>query len=168
MHLSRHTVVTLVLSIAASSASATHSLRQKADEFIAAATTTVDFSFIDGATHSLTDGTVEASFCDASSPVSLSGYMDVTGSKYDSRGEDKHLFYWMHEKRGKTKATDPSIPFYSVAHWRTRLLLHAGLADGEWSLRGHQGRSLENGGESALVDRGRARAVVGPTGGSWL
>jgi len=111
MHLSRHTVVTLVLSLAVSSSSATPSLRQKADEFIAAATTTVNFSFKHGATHSLTDGTVEASFCDASSPVSFSGYMDVTGSKYDSRGEDKHFFYWMHEKRGKTKATDPSIPF---------------------------------------------------------
>jgi len=76
-----------------------------------ATATTMDFSFQEGVTHSLTDGTVAADFCDASSPVSLSGYMDVKGSKYDKFGANKHLFYWMHEKRAKTKATDPNIPF---------------------------------------------------------
>jgi hypothetical protein len=38
-------------------------------------------------------------FCDASSK-SLSGYMDIKGSEYDKDGEDKHLFFWMFEKRG--------------------------------------------------------------------
>ena len=38
-------------------------------------------------------------FCDPASK-SLSGYLDVKGSKYDENGENKHLFYWMFEKRG--------------------------------------------------------------------
>jgi len=37
--------------------------------------------------------------CDSSSK-SVSGYMDVKGSKYDAEGENKHLFFWMFEKRG--------------------------------------------------------------------
>jgi hypothetical protein len=43
--------------------------------------------------------------CDASSK-SLSGYMDIQGSEYDKSGENKHLFYWMFEKRGADVATD--------------------------------------------------------------
>jgi hypothetical protein len=49
--------------------------------------------------------------CDASSK-SLSGYMDIQGSEYDKSGENKHLFYWMFEKRGADMATD-DIPVSS-------------------------------------------------------
>ncbi|KAL7560293.1 hypothetical protein ACA910_016591 [Epithemia clementina (nom. ined.)] len=48
-------------------------------------------------------------FCDGSS-VSRSGYMDISGSEYDQNGEDKHLFYWMFEKRHlKPDETAPFI-----------------------------------------------------------
>lgn len=40
--------------------------------------------------------------CDASSK-SISGYMDIKGSKYDEKGENKHLFFWMFEKRNQTE-----------------------------------------------------------------
>mmetsp|Transcript_25291 Transcript_25291/g.53297 ORF Transcript_25291/g.53297 Transcript_25291/m.53297 type:complete len:578 (+) Transcript_25291:125-1858(+) len=43
-------------------------------------------------------------FCDASSK-SISGYMDLKGSKYDESG-DKHLFFWMYEKRGSDAVND--------------------------------------------------------------
>ena len=68
------------------------------------------FSFVEGLTHSISDGEVDKHLCDASSPRSLAGYMDITGSKYDASGEDKHLFYWFFEKRGASVAKDKSIP----------------------------------------------------------
>lgn len=37
--------------------------------------------------------------CDSKSK-SISGYMDIKGSEYDEAGENKHLFFWMFEKRG--------------------------------------------------------------------
>jgi carboxypeptidase C (cathepsin A) len=40
----------------------------------------------------------QSDFCDGSSK-SISGYMDLKGSDYDKNGEDKHLFFWMFEKR---------------------------------------------------------------------
>jgi hypothetical protein len=49
----------------------------------------------------------DAEFCDASSK-SLSGYMDLKGSDYDKNGEDKHLFFWMFEKR--PSAAEPDLP----------------------------------------------------------
>ena len=48
--------------------------------------------------YSLRDETVDGDLCDPNSK-SLSGYMDITGSKYDDNGENKHLFYWFFEKR---------------------------------------------------------------------
>ncbi|KAG7370847.1 peptidase S10 serine carboxypeptidase family protein [Nitzschia inconspicua] len=59
-----------------------------------------DFHLEDGRTHQLKETITEAgaeNICDASSK-SISGYMDVKGSKYDESG-DKHLFFWMFEKR---------------------------------------------------------------------
>lgn len=44
-------------------------------------------------------------FCDASSK-SISGYMDIKGSKYDENGENKHLFFWMFEKRNSNTNTE--------------------------------------------------------------
>lgn len=44
--------------------------------------------------------------CDNSSK-SLSGYIDIKGSQYDASGENKHLFFWMFEKRGTIKADTP-------------------------------------------------------------
>jgi|UPI000581A2AE cathepsin A (carboxypeptidase C) len=46
--------------------------------------------------------------CDPSSK-SISGYMDLEGSKYNENGEDKHLFFWMFEKRGTSDANTPFI-----------------------------------------------------------
>jgi len=48
--------------------------------------------------YSINDGEVDGSLCDPDSK-SLSGYVDIAGSKYDADGEDKHLFYWFFEKR---------------------------------------------------------------------
>jgi hypothetical protein len=47
----------------------------------------------------------DAEFCDSSSK-SLSGYMDLKGSDYDKNGEDKHLFFWMFEKRPSAAESD--------------------------------------------------------------
>jgi len=71
----------------------------------------LSYNFMEGITHSISDDEVDKNFCDASSPRSLSGYMDITGSKFDAAGEDKHLFYWFFEKRAASVATDKSIPF---------------------------------------------------------
>ena len=50
-------------------------------------------------------------FCDPASK-SISGYMDIKGSDYDENGEDKHLFFWMFEKREAHLVEDASsIPF---------------------------------------------------------
>lgn len=78
-----------------------------------------DFGLQDGPTVQLREkvteiGTEDAEFCDASSK-SISGYMDLKGSKYDQSG-DKHLFFWMFEKRGsdddeKPAVEDEDIPF---------------------------------------------------------
>ena len=46
--------------------------------------------------------------CDASSK-SLSGYMDIKWSDYDKNGQNKHLFYWMFEKRGDVDENTPFI-----------------------------------------------------------
>mmetsp|Transcript_13768 Transcript_13768/g.15341 ORF Transcript_13768/g.15341 Transcript_13768/m.15341 type:complete len:570 (+) Transcript_13768:63-1772(+) len=58
-------------------------------------------------------GSNEGEFCDSSSK-SISGYLDVKGSKYDESG-DKHLFFWMFEKRANEKEEevddDEEIPF---------------------------------------------------------
>lgn len=50
--------------------------------------------------------------CDASSK-SLSGYMDIQGSEYDSSGENKHLFYWMFEKRGNSADANTPVSIVS-------------------------------------------------------
>jgi len=57
-------------------------------------------------------GSEDADFCDASSK-SISGYMDLKGSKYDEYS-DKHLFFWMFEKRATEETSavkDEDIPF---------------------------------------------------------
>jgi hypothetical protein len=67
------------------------------------------FDFVEGVRHSLqvkeADGDDEA-FCDVSS-TGRSGYMDIKGSEYDANGEDKHLFFWMYEKRGEVADDTP-------------------------------------------------------------
>lgn len=55
--------------------------------------------------YSLHDDEVDGSLCDPDSK-SLSGYMDITGSKYDANGEDKHLFYWFFEKRSTSQTME--------------------------------------------------------------
>ena len=63
-------------------------------------TSTSSYELLPGLNFEMTDGPVDPDFCDASSPLSLSGYMNVKGSEYDKNGENKHLFFWFFEKRG--------------------------------------------------------------------
>jgi cathepsin A (carboxypeptidase C) len=48
--------------------------------------------------YSLKESPVDGSLCDPDS-LSISGYVDITGSKYDTDRANKHLFYWFFEKR---------------------------------------------------------------------
>ena len=65
--------------------------------------------------HSHTFYSKENDLCDASSK-SISGYMDIKGSEYDKNGQNKHLFYWMFEKRGDDVDGDtPFIVRFSLA-----------------------------------------------------
>jgi len=50
---------------------------------------------------------VDDEFCDVNSK---SGYVSLDKSEYNQKGEDKHLFYWMFEKRG-SDPSDKTIPF---------------------------------------------------------
>mmetsp|Transcript_17629 Transcript_17629/g.28509 ORF Transcript_17629/g.28509 Transcript_17629/m.28509 type:complete len:600 (-) Transcript_17629:643-2442(-) len=56
------------------------------------------FNLKAGVTHTLDAAEVDGNFCDASSPLSLAGYMNVQGSQFD-QNNDKNLFYWFFEKR---------------------------------------------------------------------
>lgn len=71
-----------------------------------------EFHFTPEKVHHLKENVMDNSdLCDASSK-SISGYMDIKGSKYDENGEDKHLFFWMFEKRNASfEETDEEIPF---------------------------------------------------------
>lgn len=64
--------------------------------------------------HKVNDaGSAASEICDPASK-SISGYMDIQGSKFDQNGENKHLFYWMFEKRGTqdlSAAEQAKIPF---------------------------------------------------------
>lgn len=51
--------------------------------------------------YDLKDDIVDPNLCDPSSK-SISGYIDISGSKYDADGENKHLFYWFFEKRSES------------------------------------------------------------------
>lgn len=64
------------------------------------------FDFGHGKRHSLQVKEGEDDFCDSSS-AGRSGYMDIKGSEYDANGENKHLFFWMYEKRGEVKEDTP-------------------------------------------------------------
>lgn len=50
----------------------------------------------------------KSDLCDASSK-SLAGYMDIKGSDYDQANENKHLFYWMFEKRGDDATAETPV-----------------------------------------------------------
>mmetsp|Transcript_29880 Transcript_29880/g.54929 ORF Transcript_29880/g.54929 Transcript_29880/m.54929 type:complete len:637 (-) Transcript_29880:854-2764(-) len=56
------------------------------------------FNLKAGVTHTLDAAEVDGNFCDASSPLSLAGYMNVQGSQFN-QNNDKNLFYWFFEKR---------------------------------------------------------------------
>lgn len=58
--------------------------------------------------------------CD-SETKSISGYIDVKGSEYDKAGENKHLFFWMFEKRGTISSTTPVRLLSCVCMKRYRL-----------------------------------------------
>ncbi|KAL7541563.1 hypothetical protein ACHAXR_012801 [Thalassiosira sp. AJA248-18] len=56
------------------------------------------FNLKEGVTLTLDSAEVDQNFCDASSPLSLAGYMNIQGSQFDTQS-DKELFYWFFEKR---------------------------------------------------------------------
>ena len=77
------------------------------------------FQFVSTRSHILQEHTVQSDLCDAASK-SISGYMEVKGSKYDENGENKHLFYWMFEKRNTTAtATDDPSSATPFVVWLT-------------------------------------------------
>lgn len=71
-----------------------------------------EFHFVEDRVHHLKENPMgKSDICDASSE-SISGYMDIKGSKYDENGEDKHLFFWMFEKRdAELEESAEEIPF---------------------------------------------------------
>jgi hypothetical protein len=71
-----------------------------------------EFHFVEDRVHHLKENLMgKSEICDASSE-SISGYMDIKGSKYDENGEDKHLFFWMFEKRNADmEESAEEIPF---------------------------------------------------------
>jgi len=60
--------------------------------------------------HKVHEAGSDNALCDGSSK-SISGYMNVKGSKYDEDGENKHLFFWMFEKRSTEDVAAEEIPF---------------------------------------------------------
>jgi len=66
------------------------------------------FEFNDKQKHRLKTKEGNSDICDPSSK-SISGYMDIKGSDYDKEGENKHLFFWMFEKRGDFDKDTPFI-----------------------------------------------------------
>jgi len=56
------------------------------------------FNLKEGITLTMSSAEVDKGFCDASSPLSMAGYMNVKGSQFDTEN-DKNLFYWFFEKR---------------------------------------------------------------------
>jgi len=57
--------------------------------------------------YELSTNVIPPDFCDPNSPLSLSGYFGVKGSKYDS-SNSKHYFYWFFEKRSNSLLNDES------------------------------------------------------------
>jgi len=72
------------------------------------------FNLKEGVTLTMSSGEVDKNFCDASSPLSLAGYMDVKGSQFDTNN-DKHLFYWFFEKRTTSQIPAGSGPKLGAA-----------------------------------------------------
>lgn len=130
-------------------------------------------------------------FCDSSSK-SISGYADISGSKYDQENEDKHLFFWMFEKRGggdaKTpfvvwltggecsaalgkKMTESCCPFshsnLSCSLDRTWLFVDTRFVDGEWTLLGQQ-RWNHHLSQPLQLDRVCPCLVARPASWRWL
>mmetsp|Transcript_28426 Transcript_28426/g.51367 ORF Transcript_28426/g.51367 Transcript_28426/m.51367 type:complete len:238 (-) Transcript_28426:1625-2338(-) len=79
------------------------------------------FSFQSGIDYELSASVVPGEFCDPNSPLSLSGYFGMDGSKYDTH-DTKHYFYWFFERRSKSllpeneqstkqNQNDKNIPF---------------------------------------------------------
>lgn len=64
-----------------------------------------EFSYVEGIKHTLRSGVVDPKFCDPKSPKSISGYMDISNEK----GEEKHLYFWMFEKRTKKSLRSPDV-----------------------------------------------------------
>lgn len=90
-----------------------------------------EFHFVEDKVHHLKENPMEqgSDFCDPASK-SISGYMDISGSKYDQNGENKHLFFWMFEKRDADLVeTKEEIPFVVWLTGKTeRHLLHSDIA----------------------------------------
>lgn len=64
---------------------------------------------------------VDPNFCDASSPLSEAGYMNLQGSQFDT-DNDKNLFYWFFEKR-TTSQLPTNKPMLETATGETPLVI---------------------------------------------
>jgi hypothetical protein len=96
-----------------------------AEDFPSRTNTKVESIAIDGPgydgakmTYTLADDEVDGSLCDPSSK-SLSGYMDISGSKYDAEGDNKHLFYWFFEKRPNSQDVEVNAEEIPLILWLT-------------------------------------------------
>jgi len=71
------------------------------------------FNLKEGITLTMSAADVDKDFCDASSPLSMAGYMNVKGSQFDT-DNDKNLFYWFFEKRTTSQLPTGSPKFESA------------------------------------------------------
>ena len=110
-------------------------------------------------------------FCDPNSPLSISGYLGVEGSKYDT-SNSKQLFYWLFERRStnltrhSTTTNDTDIPLiiWLNGGW---LFLITGLINGKWTMLSQSRRNIHKY-QPILMDRGGTRAIPRSTIEYWL
>jgi cathepsin A (carboxypeptidase C) len=80
------------------------------------------FNLKEGVTLTLDSAEVDKEFCDASSDLSLAGYMNVKGSQFDTKS-DKNLFYWFFEKRTTSQLPSESKPMLESENGETPLVI---------------------------------------------
>jgi len=80
------------------------------------------FNLKEGVTLTLDTAEVDKDFCDASSPLSLAGYMNVKGSQFDT-DDDKNLFYWFFEKRTTSQIPGSNTPNLETEDGETPLVI---------------------------------------------
>jgi len=80
------------------------------------------FNLKEGVTLTMDAAEVDKDFCDASSPLSMAGYMNVKGSQSDTKN-DKNLFYWFFEKRTTSQLPGGATPKVESGDGETPLVI---------------------------------------------